>query len=112
MNFKVTYTVHFEKEAKRLAKKYPSLQGDIVKLISELTRNPEQGTPLGKGLYKVRLAIASKAKGKSGGARVITYVLFQNGTVYLTAIYDKSEMDTVSTSVMLKILRDEHIISS
>jgi len=110
MSFIVTYTNLFEKEAKRLAKKYPSLQGDIIKLIVLLEKNPDQGTPLGKGLYKIRLAIESKGKGKGGGARVITYVLLDRNTVYLTSIYDKSEHENVNTLVLLKILKEEGLI--
>ena len=110
MSFKVAYTDLFEKEAKRLAKKYPSLQEDVIKLIELLEKNPVQGTPLGKGLYKIRIAIESKGKGKSGGARVITYIVFSRNTIYLTSIYDKSELDNVSTLVLLKILKEEGLI--
>jgi len=49
------------------------------------------GTPIGNNCYKIRLAISSKGKGKSGGARVITYLYIQTGTVYLLTLYDKSE---------------------
>ena len=57
---------------KRLSKKYRSLKSDIKDLKDSLVINPYQGTSLGKGVRKVRMAIASKGKGKSGGARVIT----------------------------------------
>lgn len=46
-------------------------------------------------IYKIRLAIKSKGKGKSGGARVITYVLTDNNEIYLLTIYDKSEFDSI-----------------
>ncbi|MCD6010232.1 MAG: hypothetical protein K0Q79_94 [Flavipsychrobacter sp.] len=111
MSVKVTYTAFFEKEANRLAKKYPSLAKDVLALIETLKTNPELGIPLGKGLYKIRIAIRSKGKGKSGGARVITYILMNNETVYLTAIYDKSEQDSISTAVLLKLLKLEGIVS-
>lgn len=110
MNFQVTYTSRFQKEAKRLAKKYPSFAADMLKLIDSLKSDPQQGHDLGKNLYKVRLAIESKSKVKSGGARVITYVLFTHNTVYLTAVYDKSDFESVSIKVLLKLLKEEGII--
>ena len=54
------------------------------------------GTSLGKNCYKIRMAITSKAKGKSGGARVITYLRVVKNTVYLMDIYDKSEQASIS----------------
>ena len=74
MNFNVLYTSNFSKELKRLVKKHVSLKHDLEALINSLEVNPRQGKPLGKSCYKIRLAIKSKGKGKSGGARVITCV--------------------------------------
>lgn len=54
------------------------------------------GTPLGRDCFKVRLAIRSKGKGRSGGARIITCVKLVRNTVILLSIYDKSDMDTIS----------------
>lgn len=44
------------------------------------------GTPLKNNCYKIRLAIASKHKGKSGGARVITYLHVQENDC-LSSLY-------------------------
>lgn len=103
MSYKIISIPLFDKQAKRLSKKYPSLKSDLKKLIDSLQTDPEQGSPLGNKFYKIRLQIASKAKGKSGGARVITYVKVLNTTVYLTSIYDKSEASTI-TSKELEII--------
>jgi hypothetical protein len=54
------------KKQKRLIHKYPSLKKEIDTLIDSLTSTPEQGVSIGRGCYKIRLAIASKGKGKSG----------------------------------------------
>lgn len=91
MNFSILSTRRFEKELKRLAKKYPSLKNEYAGLIDQITENPEIGTKLGSNCYKIRVAIKSKGKGKSGGARVITYVYIEKQIVYLLTIYDKSE---------------------
>lgn len=72
MSYKVNTILLFDKQAKRLSKKYPSLKNDLSALINALAEEPEQGTPLGNNFYKIRLAITAKGKGKSGGARVIT----------------------------------------
>lgn len=105
MSFEVVYTDNFEKEVKRLAKKYRSLKTDIKELISALEHNPTQGTSIGKDCYKIRMAISSKGKGKSGGARVITHVYISGKLVYLLSIYDKSDQDNISDKELEALLR-------
>jgi len=107
MSYKIEITRHFEREAKSLLKKYVSLKGELRELGKELSENPEKGTPLGNNVYKIRLAIASKGRGKSGGARVITYLKTEQGYVYLLSIYDKGERDTISDKEIEKILNSE-----
>ena len=104
MNYSVELAPNFKKEAKRLAKKYPSLKDDLKELFKELKKNPTLGTPLGNDVYKIRLAIASKNKGKSGGARVLSLVLITQTTVLLFSIYNKGELDTVSENRIKKLL--------
>jgi len=106
MSYNVLYTENFRKEAKRLAKKHVSLKKDIEELIDSLEQNPIQGKPLGKDCYKVRMAISSKGKGKSGGARVITCVLIKDTEVYLLTVFDKSEKENISDKE-LKELRNQ-----
>ena len=91
MSYSVIPTHRFEKELKRLVKKFPSLKKEFAGLIDAIVEDPATGTPIGNNCYKIRLAISSKGKGKSGGARVITYLYIQTGTVYLLTLYDKSE---------------------
>ena len=104
MSFRIEPTENFQKEVKRLQKKYPSLKQDLIRLNNELSINPVLGTPIGLSCYKIRLAITSKRKGKRGGARIITYVLVSAEHVYLLDIYDKSEQDTISEAELLKFL--------
>ena len=106
MNYNVFYTENFRKDAKRLAKKHSSLKKDIEFLIGSLEQDPVQGKPLGKDCFKIRMAISSKRKGKSGGARVITCVLIEDTEVYLLAIYDKSEKEDIPDKE-LKMLRNQ-----
>jgi mRNA-degrading endonuclease RelE of RelBE toxin-antitoxin system len=51
------------------------------------------------------MAIASKGKGKSGGARVITYIYIQEKTVYLLSIYDKSDHTSISDAVIRDLIK-------
>ncbi|MCO5950141.1 type II toxin-antitoxin system RelE family toxin [Mucilaginibacter flavidus] len=106
MDIEVSYTPDFERQLKRLANKYPSIYKDLDSVIDNLEVNPQSGESLGKNLYKVRMPISSKSKGKSGGARVISYVLLKNNSIYLAAIYDKSEQSTIDTQRLLKVLRN------
>jgi hypothetical protein len=96
MKFRVDSIKSFEREAQRLKRKFPSLKNELGQLIDDLESNPFQGTPLGRGFYKIRLAIKSKGKGKSGGARVVTFVKVVDEVVYLASIYDKSEKSDIS----------------
>jgi mRNA-degrading endonuclease RelE of RelBE toxin-antitoxin system len=91
MSYNILPTHRFEKELKRLVKKFPSLKVEYKELIEEITQNPEAGTFIGSNCYKIRVAIESKGKGKSGGARAITYLYIETETVYLLTIYDKGE---------------------
>ncbi|MFY8022278.1 MAG: type II toxin-antitoxin system RelE/ParE family toxin [Bacteroidia bacterium] len=104
MSYNIIAVPTFRKELKRLAKKYPSIKIDLALLFESLEQNPTQGVSLGKNCYKIRLAISSKAKGKSGGARIITNFVITNETVYLLSIYDKSEKENLTNSELEDLL--------
>ena len=104
MSFSVIPSDKFKKEAKRLSKKYASLKEELAALDNILSNTPETGTALGNDTYKIRLAIKSKGKGKSGGGRVITYVVKDNKEVYLLTIYDKSEFENVDNKTLKNII--------
>jgi mRNA-degrading endonuclease RelE of RelBE toxin-antitoxin system len=105
MSFNVVVTDGFKKHAKDVAKKYPSLKSDLKKLINLLQENPVQGQPLGKDCYKIRMAITSKGRGKSGGSRVITCVKIVDYTVYLLTIYNKSVKESLTDKELDELLR-------
>jgi mRNA-degrading endonuclease RelE of RelBE toxin-antitoxin system len=110
MTFKVILTGGFKKELKQIAKKRRQILSDINLLIDELAKTPEIGTNLGKNVFKIRLAISGTTKGKSVGARVITYVKIIDKTVVLAEIYLKSQFDTVDADGVIKKLTDEGFI--
>ena len=96
----VTLHLHdeFKRQFRQLRKKYRSLTDDLDEFQKELKENPFQGDDLGGGVRKIRMAIGSKGKGKSGGARILTLnVLVSNDAdITLLTIYDKNEIDNVS----------------
>jgi mRNA-degrading endonuclease RelE of RelBE toxin-antitoxin system len=105
MSYKIELTDNFKKEAKKLIKKYASLRAEIAELGKELAENPNIGTHLGNDVYKIRLSIASKNKGKSGGARIISFVKIINETVYLLSIYNKGDKDDISDKEIEELLK-------
>ena len=105
MNYNVELTPNFKKEAKKLSKKYPSLKSDLEELFEQLKVNPKLGTHLGNDIYKIRLAITSKNKGKSGGARILSFVVVTQTTVLLFSIYSKGDTDNITDKQIQKLIK-------
>ena len=103
----------FDRESKRLMKKYKSLKTEITDLINKMQVDPFQGADLGGGVRKIRLPIESKGKGKRGGARVITHtdivLQLMSGKITMLYIYDKSERSTISDKEIQKLLKEAGI---
>ena len=107
MNYEIVTTEDFDRDVKSLAKKYHSFLDDLEKFKKELLENPEMGDNLSGNARKVRMAIASKSKGKRGGARVITcnvLINIENTDIYLLTVYDKGERESISGKE-IKILK-------
>ena len=104
MSFEVIAIHEFQKDLKKLIKKYPSLKEEILHLGVSLAENPTQGTSIGKDCFKIRFRIKSKGKGKSSGARIITHVYFSGNTIFLLSIYDKSENENISDERIKELL--------
>ena len=100
MVYEIVVTEDFERQLRRLSKKYSSIPSDYARFLEELLKNPKMGEELGGNARKVRMAIASKNKGKRGGARVITcnvLINIEKTDIYLLTIYDKGEQDSISS---------------
>lgn len=104
MPYRVIPTPVFRRKVKALLKRYRSLREELLEIEAELKRDPRMGTSLGHGVFKVRVAIKSKGKGKSGGARLITYVITEDKEVYLLSIYDRSEMDSLDAKAIKELV--------
>lgn len=112
MSVEVVISDNFRKEAKKYLKKFPSLKNELVELSDSLLLNPKQGVKLTETTFKIRLASKSKGKGKSGGFRVITYLVEtiesedEQVVVTLLSIYDKSETNTLKDSDISSLIEE------
>ena len=105
MSCEIITTAYADKEIKKLSKRYRSFKEDLKVFRESLKSNPMQGVEIAPNIRKIRMAVSSKCRGKSGGARVITFnalVSEQDGKVYLLLIYDKSD----TPNVKLKVVQD------
>ena len=108
-NITVSVSDDFAKEAKRLAKKYPSFKQDYKEFLESIKNNPLQGDEITKNIRKIRMAIKAKGQGKSGGARVITFNVLtdvENGHVIFLLLYDKEDASTVKVNVVKQLVRE------
>ena len=108
-NITISVSDDFAKEAKRLAKKYPSFKQDYKDFLLSIKNNPLQGDEITKNIRKIRMAIKAKGKGKSGGAMVITFNVLtdvENGHVVFLLLYDKEDASTVKVNVVKQLVRD------
>ena len=105
MSCKIVTLPNFEKEAKRLKKRFPKIKNDIKNLVEELYKTPTLGISLGNGFYKIRVANSSVPTGKSGGFRVITYYKY-NDTIYLVTIYSKSDEDSILIEKLKQLIKE------
>jgi hypothetical protein len=108
MNCSISTTPDFDRALKSLAKRYASIKDDYAQLLKDLKNNPLMGTPLGHNMRKVRMAILSKGKGKSGGARVITHnIIFKTEQTHiiLMYVYDKSDRANISDNELTELLK-------
>jgi len=95
----------FDKQFKKLAKKYSLIKNDVEELIINFDELHQQATPIKSDLYKVRLANSNKNKGKRAGYRVYYYVKIEE-TVYLLTIYDKSEIEMIDEKILTECIKD------
>ena len=111
MNYDIEFilTTTFLTESKHLGKRYRSLKDDLAVFKQSLQENPFQGVELTPGIRKIRMAIGSKGRGKSGSARVVTataIVAEHKGHIALLTIYDKADASTIKMNVIKKMARE------
>jgi len=110
MNLKIKTLSYFDKDVKRLFKKYKQLPSDLKILKQELSENPKAGIELGNSCYKIRFANSSIPTGKSGGFRVIYYHIDTNETLYLMSMHSKNELENIDDKIILQILKKNGLL--
>ncbi len=93
----------FDKQYKKLTKKYNLIKSDIEELIVNFDDLHQQATSIKSDIYKIRLANSNKNKGKRTGYRVYYYIKIEE-IVYLLTIYDKSEVDRIDENILMELL--------
>jgi len=111
MCYSIYPTPDFKKQLKKLNKKYRSIKDDIKELIELLEKEPTLGIQLYDNVYKIRMAISSTNKGKSGGARIITYIITEDKELYFIAIFDKKQIDNISKNQIFELLKNSGLIT-
>lgn len=109
MSYRINYGPSFRRELKHLCKRYRSIKEDYLHFLEYIQDRPFAGIDLGSGVRKHRMAITSKNKGKSGGARVITITAVCDkceGTITLLYIYDKSERENITDGEIQALINE------
>ena len=115
MRSRVIVIDNFKREAKPLLKKYPSLKNELEVLRLQLLDTPRMGIKITDNVYKIRLAVKSKGRGKSGGMRIITFVWeialemaededTSETIIFLASIFDKSEEENISDKDLERLI--------
>lgn len=104
-DFIIRTTDSFNKSINKLVRKYPSISTDLLQLKTQLLSNPSDGISLGKNCYKIRMSIASKKRGKAGGARVITYLKIEAKQITLLYIFDKADKASITEKKLQALIK-------
>ena len=105
MSYEIQILDTAKKDIKKLIKKYPKIKYDLLELVDKIEINPFVGIHLGKNFYKIRMKNSSISKGKSGGFRVI-YFLIVDEKILILKIYSKNEIENLSNEYIFSLLRD------
>ncbi len=103
MNFETTSL--FDKQFKKLYKKYNLLKKDISYFVSDFDDLHKQSTKIQQNLFKIRLANSNKNKGKSAGYRIYYYIKLEEN-IYLLTIYDKSAISMIDEKILINLIRE------
>ena len=84
------------KSFKKLSKHYKNIQKDIDSFLDNINSQEDLGIELKSNLFKVRIANSDKNRGKSGGYRLISYLVIIKNELQLLYIYDKSKLTNLT----------------
>ncbi|XCN73320.1 MAG: type II toxin-antitoxin system RelE/ParE family toxin [Candidatus Electrothrix aestuarii] len=109
--YTVKTTETFEKNIKRLSKKYRRIKKDVLPILNRLASGEFTGDSISgcnNILYKTRIASSDQKKGKRGGFRLIYSVKndSEDNEIILHTIYAKSSKSDISTGEMKNIMKE------
>lgn len=73
MKVEINVTESFKRAARPLIKRYSSFVDDLAQLEAELIENPDTGTALGQGVYKIRYESGAKERENAAGLELFRY---------------------------------------
>jgi len=93
----------FDKQAKKLRKKYKNLKHDLASVVNDFEMIHQSSTHIQKSMYKIRVANSDKNRGKRAGYRIYYYIKLEETTYFLT-LYDKSEVEMIDESLLIDLI--------
>jgi mRNA-degrading endonuclease RelE of RelBE toxin-antitoxin system len=108
MSIKVVFTDRFQRDIRRLSKRYRSIRLDLQSLLEQLETGElpgDQISDINYVVFKVRVKNSNIQKGKSSGYRVIYYSK-TNDQILLLTIYSKSDQSSIDASEVREIITD------
>ncbi len=106
MIYEVKLIEKAKKDIKKLYKRYKKVKLDLLEVIDELEKNPFIGIHLTNSVYKIRMKNSSINKGKSGGFRVIYYVIIDDKEVLILKVFSKSDLENITNEEIINILKE------
>lgn len=85
---------HFKKQLKRLSKKFPRIQNDLLTVLKDVRLENE--ISIGKSIYKIRIKSSDLNRGKSGGFRSYIYFYIKRNLLVPLCIYAKSSKENIT----------------
>lgn len=108
MSYEIVLTQSIKDAIRRLKKRYRHVVDDLEVAVNALQEQPTLGVVVsgGHGVRKVRVANRDVSRGKSGGYRVIYYLVDEpRKLMYLLLIYSKSEKEDVDTKEIERLMK-------
>jgi mRNA-degrading endonuclease RelE of RelBE toxin-antitoxin system len=96
----------FNRNLRKLAKKYRSIRNDLQPVIEQLEQGELPGDQIpgiGYAVFKLRVRNSDTRTGKSGGYRLIYYLKTTTGIILLT-VYAKSEQVDIAADDIQSII--------
>lgn len=101
----------FERDLIKIARKYPSTVDLVQELFEEFEEGNIEGDDIprlklkGDKVFKTRLENPDAKKGKSGGFRIIWYLVTTDNEIYPLTIYSKNDQEDISSKEIMLLIR-------